>query len=149
MSKIDVYPKIKYDGPKSVYFPRYLLQTPCKSDKYYRNYQRKSYLYRRSFSHNPPLLLLFSHVIPCSVYIYKNSFFPMTIIDWNHLEEGLVRTETVDTHSFRKAVHHWGQILSQLSTRCINAERPRTCATSFIRIRTSTSAFSVVQTCNI
>ena len=63
--KIDVYRIIKYDAPKSVYFPRYLLQTPCKSDTYYRNYQRKSYLYRRSFSHNPPLLLLFNHVIPC------------------------------------------------------------------------------------
>ena len=38
----------------------------------------------------------------CNSDIYKNSFFPKTIIDWNHLEEDLVPAETVD--SFRKAV---------------------------------------------
>ena len=41
----------------------------------------------------------------CKTDIYKNSFFPRTIIDWNHLDDNIVRTETVD--SFRKAVHHW------------------------------------------
>ena len=62
--KIDVSPKIKYDGDESVYFPRYLVQTLRKSDKYYRNYRGKSYLCRRMFGSNPPLLLLYSHVIP-------------------------------------------------------------------------------------
>ena len=36
---------------------------------------------------------------------YKNSFFPRTIIDWNHLDDNFVRADTVD--GFRKAVHHW------------------------------------------
>ena len=43
--------------------------------------------------------------VQCNSDTYKNSFFPKTIIDWNHLEEDLVRTEIVD--SFRIAVHHW------------------------------------------
>ena len=41
----------------------------------------------------------------CKTEIHKNSFFPRTIIDWNHLDDNIVRAETVD--SFRKAVHHW------------------------------------------
>ena len=43
--------------------------------------------------------------VQCNSDNYKNSFFPRTIIDWNHLDDKLVRAETVD--SFRKAVHHW------------------------------------------
>ena len=34
---------------------------------------------------------------------YKNSFFPRTIIDWNHLDDSVVHSKTVD--SFRFAVH--------------------------------------------
>ena len=33
---------------------------------------------------------------------FRNSFFPKTIIDWNHLEDCVVRAETVNC--FRKAV---------------------------------------------
>ena len=43
--------------------------------------------------------------VQCITEPYKNSFFPRTIIDWNHLDDNIVRAETVD--SFRKAVHHW------------------------------------------
>ena len=43
--------------------------------------------------------------VQCITEPYKNSFFPRTIIDWNHLDNNIVRAETVD--SFRKAVHHW------------------------------------------
>ena len=53
--------------------------------------------------------------VQCKTEIFKNSFFPRTqnivsqffprtIIDWNHLDDNIVRAETVD--SFRKAVHH-------------------------------------------
>ena len=41
----------------------------------------------------------------CKTEIYKNSFLPRAIIDWNHFDDNIVRTETVE--SFRKAVHHW------------------------------------------
>ena len=41
----------------------------------------------------------------CKTDIYKNSLFPRTIIDWNHLDDNIVHAETVD--SFKKAVHHW------------------------------------------
>ena len=37
----------------------------------------------------------------CKTEIYKNSFFPRTIIDWNHLDDNIVRAETVDSF------HHW------------------------------------------
>ena len=63
--KIYICSIISYDAYVSVYFPRYLLQTSCKSDTYTQNNHTKSYQYRRSFTHNPPLLLLYSHVIPC------------------------------------------------------------------------------------
>ena len=35
----------------------------------------------------------------CHSEIYKNSFFPRTIINWNHLGDSIVRTDTVDGHS--------------------------------------------------
>ena len=44
-------------------------------------------------------------IFQCNSETYKNSFFPRTIVDWNHLANNFVRTDTVD--SFRKAVHHW------------------------------------------
>ena len=43
--------------------------------------------------------------VRCNSDNYRYSFFPRTIIDWNYLDEDLVRAKTVD--SFRKAVHHW------------------------------------------
>ena len=43
--------------------------------------------------------------VQCNTELFKNSFFPRTIIDWNHLEESVVCAETVN--SFRKAVSHW------------------------------------------
>ena len=44
-------------------------------------------------------------ITQCNSETYKNSFFPRTIIDWNHLDDNFVRADTVD--GFRKAVHHW------------------------------------------
>ena len=41
----------------------------------------------------------------CHSEIYKNSFFPRIIIDWNHLDNNIVRADTAD--SFRKAVPQW------------------------------------------
>ena len=38
--------------------------------------------------------------VQCKSELFKNSFFPKTIIDWNHLEEKVVRAETVK--GFRK-----------------------------------------------
>ena len=43
--------------------------------------------------------------LQCTSEIYKYSFFPRTIIDWNHLDDNIVRADTVD--GFRRAVHHW------------------------------------------
>ena len=43
--------------------------------------------------------------VQCNSDNYRNSFFLRTIIDWNHLDEDLVRAKTVD--GFRKAAHHW------------------------------------------
>ena len=43
--------------------------------------------------------------VQCKTEIHKNSFFPRTIIDWNHFDDNIVHAETVD--SFMKAVHHW------------------------------------------
>ena len=43
--------------------------------------------------------------LQCTSEIYKYSFFPRTIIDWNHLDDNIVRVDTVD--GFRRAVHHW------------------------------------------
>ena len=43
--------------------------------------------------------------IQCRSELYRNSFFPKTVIDWNHLEDSVVCAETVN--SFRKAVSHW------------------------------------------
>ena len=40
--------------------------------------------------------------VQCKTELFKNSFFPKTIIDWNHLEDCVVRAETVN--GFRKAV---------------------------------------------
>ena len=40
--------------------------------------------------------------LQCKTELFRNSFFPKTIIDWNHLEECVVRAETVN--GFRKAV---------------------------------------------
>ena len=44
-------------------------------------------------------------IIQCNSETYKNSFFPRTIIDWNHLDDNFVHADTVE--GFRKAVHHW------------------------------------------
>ena len=44
-------------------------------------------------------------IVQCNSEIYKNSFSPRTIIDWNHLDDNIVRADTVD--GFRKAVHYW------------------------------------------
>ena len=43
--------------------------------------------------------------VQCNSDNYKNSFFPRTVIDWNHLDEDLVRAKSVD--SFKKAVLLW------------------------------------------
>ena len=43
--------------------------------------------------------------LQCTSDIYKYSFFPRTIIDWNHLDHNIVRPDRVD--GFRRAVHHW------------------------------------------
>ena len=43
--------------------------------------------------------------LQCTSEIYKYSFFPRTIIDWNHLDDNIVRADTVD--GFRRTVHHW------------------------------------------
>ena len=40
--------------------------------------------------------------VQCNIELFRNSFFPKTIIDWNHLEDCVVRAETVN--GFRKAV---------------------------------------------
>ena len=40
--------------------------------------------------------------VQCKTELFRNSFFPKTIIDWNHLEDCVVHAETVN--SFRKAV---------------------------------------------
>ena len=39
----------------------------------------------------------------CNSEIYKHSFFPKTVIDWNHLEEDVVHAKTLGC--FRAAVH--------------------------------------------
>ena len=43
--------------------------------------------------------------IQCKTQLYKNSFFPKTLIEWNNLEESVVRADTVDT--FRSTVLQW------------------------------------------
>ena len=43
--------------------------------------------------------------IQCNSVLFRNSFFPRTVIDWNHLEDSVVCAKTVN--SFRKAVSHW------------------------------------------
>ena len=40
--------------------------------------------------------------VQCKTELSRNSFFPKTIIDWNHLEDCVVRSETVN--GFKKAV---------------------------------------------
>ena len=40
--------------------------------------------------------------VQCKAELFRNSFFPKTIIDWSHLEDCVVRAETVN--GFRKAV---------------------------------------------
>ena len=35
--------------------------------------------------------------VQCKKEIHRNSFFPRTIIDWNHLEDNIVRADTVDS----------------------------------------------------
>ena len=43
--------------------------------------------------------------LQCTSEIYKYSFFPGTIINWNHLDDNIVPADTVE--SFRRAVQHW------------------------------------------
>lgn len=43
--------------------------------------------------------------VQCNTELFQNSFFPRTVIDWNHLDDSVVRAETVN--GFRKAVSHW------------------------------------------
>ena len=38
--------------------------------------------------------------LQCTSEIYKYSFFPRTIIDWNHLDDNIVRANTVSFFSF-------------------------------------------------
>ena len=42
--------------------------------------------------------------LQCTSEIYKYSFFPRTIIDWNHLDDNIMRADTVD--GFRRLSHH-------------------------------------------
>ena len=44
-------------------------------------------------------------IISASSQNFKNSFFIKSVIDWNHLEEGVIRAETVE--SFKEALTHY------------------------------------------
>ena len=46
--------------------------------------------------------------IQCRSELFRNSFFPKTVIDWNHVEDSVVCVETVN--SFRKSCFSLGLI---------------------------------------
>ena len=65
-----------------------------------------------------------SKLVQCNSEIYRNSFFPKTVIDWNHTEESAVRAKTVDGSS--GAVSHWDL---KLQIPALFARMPRGSAT--------------------
>ena len=61
--------------------------------------------------------------VTCNTDIYKHSYFPRTIIDWNHLEDSVVSAQTLA--GFKSALIHRDQCYSSHSlSRCAYAERP-------------------------
>ena len=59
----------------------------------------------------------------CKSELFKNSFFPKTVIDWNHVEDSVVY-ETVN--DFRKAVSPEIKYCSKLSAVAYMLKSPAT-----------------------
>ena len=60
--------------------------------------------------------------VQCKTEIYKNSFFPRTIIDWNHLDQIILCGQKKLTALGKLSIIGTSKLLfSQLSPRCISA----------------------------
>ena len=62
--------------------------------------------------------------IQCRSKLFRNSFFPKTVIDWNHLEDSVVCAETVRKQLQESCFSLGLNIPPSSLSRCIYAERP-------------------------
>jgi hypothetical protein len=75
----------------------YLKETMNKrkrKDKQYEGFETSNIIDRQTLNNSRALEL-----IQCKTDIRKNSFFSKTIVDWNHLDDSVVCTKTVEGFS--------------------------------------------------